>query len=727
MPHIFSALVARLTRPLLRGPAVASLSVLAVLAAPAQAQVDDVLRHIQRDGQARVVVRMKADAGAATWSAQQTAPRQRRAVEAALENVKPSLREARIQAYKTFRTLPLVAATVDREQLLSLMTSADVASVSLVRRERKLESVQALEKAQLASSTASIDILDAWTKGFDGTGYAIAVIDDGFNVSHPMLTGKSVGDACFGSDFGSTTKNNCPSGVSPQIGAGAASNCPAGVDRCNHGTHVASIAVGNDGVNFGVARGAKLVPIDVFSTDTDPADCSPDPAPCQLTDSLAVLDALDYVNEHAAALNIAAVNISLGGSARDGYCDEDPRKGVIDMLRQKGIAVAISAGNEGLTGKVTAPACISSAMGVGATDDGTTVATFSNFASVLDFMAPGVSVSAANNGGGLITRSGSSMAAPHVAGAWAVLRQAFPTGALEQMEAALKDTGTPITGATTRFSVPKIQVGNAIDRLQGKDKRLFNNLLSSNATGLGESFLRFFNDSDTPGTVSVTLRDVTTGAALGTWTSAAVPAHASPQVSMRTLETDAVPAAGQIVAANTRAYYNIEVTSTFPGYMQHVMWARNGGVFANLSSCASGFTSDASTLVNVHTALNTNYPSRIRIVNTGAVADFAVLNFYNVIDGALIASWTSPAIAPNASLEIKSAQLQQEIAALNTAVNAGLQQFNVKMSHLNGYVQHAIENGLVGAVVDMSSKCALGGSTPAVTVGTAVIAADAAR
>jgi subtilisin len=692
-------------RAFLRGLLALGIALLA--AAPAQADVDEVFKRIQRDGDARVIVRMKADAGAASWSPTQPATRQRAAVAAALENVAPAMRNARVNAYRTFRTLPYLATTVNREQLLSLMTASEVDSVSLVRRERKLDNVSDLEKIQTTTAQASLDIVAAWIKGFDGTGYAVAVIDDGFNISHPMLAGKNVGDACFSSDFGTTTRNNCPSGTTPQIGVGAASNCVG--DRCGHGTHVASIAVGNDGVNFGVARGAKLVPIDVFSTDSNPDDCSPDPAPCELTDSLAVLDALDYVNDRAAELKIAAVNLSLGGAARDGYCDDDPRKSVIDMLRQKGIAVAVAASNDGLTGKISAPACISSALGVGATNNGTTVASFSNFSSILDFMAPGVAIPGANSsGGGFVTRSGTSMSAPHVAGAWAVLRSAFPTGQFDQMETALKQTGIPVTRADTRINIPKIQVASAINRLQGKDRRIFNNLLSSSALGLGESFLRFFNDSTASGRVTVILRDVDTGAALGTWISPGIPARASPQFSIRTLETDAVAALGQVVASDTRPYYNLDITSTFQGYMQHVVWARGGGVFGNLSSCASGFATDASTLVNVHSSLNAFYPSRVRIVNTGATADYPVLSFYNVVTGALIATWTGPNIAPNASVDMTTLEFEQQNPALQIAVGAGVQQYNIKLSNLSGYLQHAVESRLVGALVDLSSKCDLG-------------------
>lgn len=693
---------------------------LAVAAAvPVHADSSDVLKRVQRDGQARVIVRMKAVAAGVPWSAIQSTVRQRAAVAAALENTEASFRNARVRPTKTFRTLPFMGATVNQEQLLELMASPDVESVSLVRRERRMENAtRSLESIQVSTGIASIDVASAWSRGFDGSGYAIAVIDDGFNFNHPMLKGKNTGDACFSSDFGTTTKNNCPSGTTPQIGPGAASNCPAGGTRCGHGTHVASVAAGNDGVNFGVARGAKIVPIDVFSTETDATACFPDAAPCELTDTLVVLDALDYINEHAAELKIAAVNYSVGGTTRDGYCDEDPRKSVIDMLRQKGIAVVAAAGNNGLTGKTITPACISSAVAVGATNDDTTIASFSNFASILDFMAPGVSVAGASNTGtGLVVKSGTSMSTPHVAGAWAVMRSAFPSATFEQIENILKETGLAVTRINSGITVPKIQISKAIDRPQGKDRQFLSNIISPNAQYLGRSYLRFFNNSAAKGTVTITLRDVGTGEAVGTWTSTAISANAAPQIDLQTIEKNATPVnAARPITDTTRTYYNFEISSSFAGYMQHVLWSPEPGVLGNLTSCATGFSSDASTAGNVYASASGGYLSRVRIVNAGGTPDSAVLIYYNTETGAEIGRWTSGAIAAGAAVEMTPAYLESQLPALKAAVDTGLAQYSIKLSKLAGYVQHVVLNGSIGVLMDMSPKCDLRAtSTAAIT------------
>jgi len=693
----------------------AALALIFMSVAAARADVTDVMREVERNGSARVIITMRTGGnGHRGWNRSQSVEQQRATVDAAAPTFERRMAAANIPLIRRFHTLPFAGAVVDGRQLMNLATMPEVASIQLVRMQRKLpvpntsgsESQQATS-GSLASSVTSIDVPNAWAAGYQGQGYTVAVLDGGFNVNHPMLAGKNVGDACF-ADSDQTLHPECPSGTSPQIGAGAASHCPTesnGSNRCDHGSNVASIAVGNDGTNFGVARGAKLMPIDVFSSDTLSSDCKPDPAPCEVTDEIAILDALDYVNENAAAYNIAAVNLSVGGDSQSGYCDTDPRKTAIDNLRAKGIAVMIAAGNDGLNGQVEEPGCISTAETIGATDSSTNVASFSNFASSVDLMAPGSSITAASGtGSNMITMSGTSMATPHAAGAWAIMRSAFPNATADQIEQALKTTGIAVTRNGAGISVPKIQVMQAINYVGGHGRLLFNQIVSSNANALGYSFLRVYNSGGSTGTVTFTIRDASTGTTLGTWTSASVATHGAAQFFISDIEKNAVPAANQTITASDRSYYNLEVSSTFGGYLQYVLWSANAGVLGNLTSCPAGPSANRTTLMYVDAGSNSSYVSHIRIVNSGAVSGTATLN-YSDLNGGSIGQWTSPVIAPGAALDVSEAQIEVATSALASATSAGAGWYNVTLSNFAGYAQHVIENRNVGVFTDVGAKC----------------------
>ncbi|TAL01870.1 MAG: hypothetical protein EPO08_09285 [Rhodospirillaceae bacterium] len=725
--------------PLLRGvscrrallPALAILGVLLAMGVPARADINDVMHEVQRVGSARVIITMKTDSGGRrAWTMAQSVDMQRATVAAAAPAFEQRLQAANIPLMRRYKTLPFAGAVVNADQLMSLAAMPEVASVHLVQMERKLptpvvasgsvDRQQAVAySGSLAASVASIDVPNAWAAGYQGQGYTVAVLDGGFNINHPMLSGKNVGDACFadtGSDGqGGALTAECPSGQTPQISSGAASNCPTsgtGAGRCDHGSNVASIAVGNDGTNFGVARGAKFMPIDVFSSDSGTGVCGNN-TPCEITDEMATLDALDYINQNAATYNIAAVNMSLGGDTKTGYCDDDPRKVAIDNLRAKGIAVMIAAGNDGITGKVEEPACISTSEAIGSTDDSTHVSSFSNFATTVDLMGPGENiVGAAGSGSGLSAAfSGTSMATPHVAGAWAVVRSAFPTATADQIEQALKTTGIAVTRSGAGFTVPKIQVMHAINFVAGHNRLVFNQIISSNASTLGLSFLRVYNSTSTSGTITFTIRDAVSGTSLGTYTSSSVPAGASAQIALSDIEKNAVAAQGQTIAATGRSYYNLEAASTFGGYVQYILWTNNLGVLGNLTSCPAGLSTDGTTLLNIDAANNSGYVSHIRIVNPGAVAGTATLTFTNPGSGQQVAQWTSPAIPAGASYDITEPQIEAAVPALASATSSGTYQYNVLLTNFAGYLQHVVANNQVGLLTDLSAKCDLTAST----------------
>ena len=170
--------------------------------------------------------------------------------------------------------------------------------------------------------------------------------------------------------------------------------------------------------------------------------------------------------------NIAAVNMSLGGSVKftdAASCDaaNPSRKAAIDNLRSAGIATVISSDNESYVDGLAAPACISSAIAVGSTTKADAVSPFSNAAAFLSLLAPGSSIVSSVPGGGFAELSGTSMAAPHVTGAWAILKGRRPTASAAEILAALRNTGLPIaherSGASMVFY--RIRVDLAIGAL----------------------------------------------------------------------------------------------------------------------------------------------------------------------------------------------------------------------------------------------------------------------
>jgi subtilisin family serine protease len=292
----------------------------------------------------------------------------------------------------------------------------------------------------------------AWAAGFDGRGQTIAIIDTGVQADHPYLGGKVVEEACY------SLGNACPNGAPEQVGRGAAAPCAA--TECRHGTHVAGIAAGK----YGVAPGANLIAIQVFS----PSEEHPGHVTAYEGDQVL---ALRHVYELRNRYRIAAVNISIGGASdvNDGFCDDRADRASFwawaATLRSVGIATVIASGNDGFSHSIDSPSCNSSAISVGNTtvdDQGNdAIARGSNSSAVLSLLAPGTQVPSSVLGGKYGYLSGTSMAAPHVAGAIAVLRQAH-AGPVDAEVKALQSTGRPVVDPRNVLTFKDIDVAAAL-------------------------------------------------------------------------------------------------------------------------------------------------------------------------------------------------------------------------------------------------------------------------
>ena len=409
--------------------------------------------RVQEEGKVRVIVGLRTEGGPAAGAALRArGPKQRPApIARAQQSLLVRMSGHRFSLIRRFKFMPHLALEVDQGALEALATDPEVISIEQ----------EVTVKPMLADSTALIGAPYAWSQGYTGSGQAIAVIDTGVDANHPFLAGKVVSEACYSGSGDGTSL--CPEGAEESILPGAGMPCPASLSDCFHGTTVAGIAAGYGEDFSGVAPDASIIAIQVFS------QCGEDCIESTDSDWLA---GLERVVELSASFHIAAVNMSFGGPVNDPeICDADfpAVKAAMDNLRQIGIAPVAASGNGGSSATIDFPSCISGVISVGSAElagDGTTreqVSSFSNSSPLLDLLAPGRGIQTAVPGDGFAYFNGTSLATPHVSGAWALLKSKAPNAAVPELLPTLTWTGIPVTDSRNDLIRPRIQVDAALD------------------------------------------------------------------------------------------------------------------------------------------------------------------------------------------------------------------------------------------------------------------------
>jgi subtilisin family serine protease len=367
----------------------------------------------------------------------------------------PALNSARV---RRFAYIPYIALEVDEPSLQALAAAPEVRRVEIDR----------LLAPMLAQSTALIGAPAAWNAGYTGAGWTIAVLDTGVDKTHPFLAGKVVSEACYSTTSDGFSTSVCPGGAQSSTDPGAAAPCT--MADCAHGTHVAGTAAGNGSGFSGVAKDASLIAIQVFSSIT--TECAGEPAPCARAFESDLIAGLERVYALRSTYSIAAANLSLGSGIYGAPCDSDASKAIIDQLRDAGIASVVSSGNDGSVTGISSPACVSTAISVGSTTDGSSgtaadqVSSFSNSSQYLTLLAPGQTITSSVPGNTFASFNGTSMAAPHVSGAWAVLKSRRPSASVSEVTQALVSTGVGIFDSGNGLTKPRIQLDAAVQALQ---------------------------------------------------------------------------------------------------------------------------------------------------------------------------------------------------------------------------------------------------------------------
>ena len=260
-----------------------------------------------------------------------------------------------------------------------------------------------------------------------GAGVTVAVLDSGVDSSQPDLDGASGG----GNKIAGITNICAQPPTSDPL-------CAGNGDDLGHGTHVTGILAADTNNSIGVASLGWNVRVDVFKVlDAQGNGNTADVA-------TAIYDAV--------AAGVRVINMSLSNfscPADPNECGPDPDEGAaVEYALAHNVIVVAAAGNDGFNSP-TYPASYPGVLSVAATDDGGTVQNFSQWGSAANIAAPGLNIVSTWNDGFYHVLSGTSMAAPQVAAAAALMIAHDPTLSGPQITALLEsDHPTDSGGAT---------------------------------------------------------------------------------------------------------------------------------------------------------------------------------------------------------------------------------------------------------------------------------------
>jgi len=276
----------------------------------------------------------------------------------------------------------------------------------------------------------------------------IAILDTAIDTSLPMFKNNVVYEACV------VEWSSCPNGMSVMEGPGSATLKPEWLSKngFDHGTQMTSLAVQTN-------ASVNIVFVKVIGTNSNGLR--------QAAGEATVYNGLEWVIQNKERFNIQAVSMSQGHhnlSAGTDYCPKTPiTESKIFTLKSMNVGVFFPTGNTRDYSRIDWPACIPSAIAIGATMPAQTVAIYSNHDPLLtDFFAQGT-IQATTVGGGKINVAGTSASTVIAATSWATIKASRPTLTYDQIYDLISKTST----FTYNSKVPIGKLVNLVGAMNG--------------------------------------------------------------------------------------------------------------------------------------------------------------------------------------------------------------------------------------------------------------------
>lgn len=369
-----------------------------------------------------------------------------------------------------------------------LWVRGDAALVQALAQRRDVAHLYAnpwVQQAQPQPPTSQVESLDAvewnilkvradqvWAAGYTGQGAVIAGQDTGYDWDHIALKQQYRGWDGAAADHNYNWHDAIHVDAAPNTPAGnpCGYDSPVPCDDHGHGTHTMGTMVGDDGGSnkIGMAPGARWIGCRNMEQGWG--------SPVTYSECFQWFIAPTDLNGQNPRPDLApdVVNNSWGCPTAEGCTDVNVLKTVVENVRAAGILTVSSAGNNGILGcsSINQPAAIYDAsFTTGATDSSDNIASFSSRGPVTvdgsnrlkpDVSAPGVSVRSSYPNNTYTYLSGTSMAAPHVAGLAGLLISAAPhlAGQVDQLENIITQSAVPRTTTQNCGTVPGSSVPN---------------------------------------------------------------------------------------------------------------------------------------------------------------------------------------------------------------------------------------------------------------------------